>query len=93
VSLIVARKGERIALGNIKSKNVEEYVTIAEIKKKTVPEMKGHNDKHFANDFINKRWKDREHLYALVLRDVEREPNPYRYLPSHGNPKVRLKES
>jgi hypothetical protein len=40
------RKGERIALGNTKSKNVEGYATVAEIKKKTVPEMKEHNDEH-----------------------------------------------
>ncbi len=32
--------GERIALGNTKTKQIEGYATIADIKKKTVPEMK-----------------------------------------------------
>jgi len=86
------RLGERIALGNTKSKKIEGYATITEIKKMTVPEMKKHIDKHYANDFIDKRWKDREWLYALVLSDVKPNPKQEPYPPSHENSKVRLKE-
>lgn len=86
--------GERIALGNTDSKKIEGYATIAEIKKMAVPEMKKHNDKHFANDFIDRRWKDREWLYAFVLSDVESVPamKQERYPRSNGNSKVRLKQ-
>jgi hypothetical protein len=84
--------GESVALGNTKSKKIEGYATISEIRKMTVPEMKKHNDKHYANDFIDKRWKDREWLYALVLSDVKPNPKQEPYPPSHGNSKVRLKE-
>jgi hypothetical protein len=84
------KTGERIALGSTKTKNIEAYATIAEIKKMTVPEMKKHNDKHYANDFIDKLWKDREKLYAFVFSDVKRNPNPKPYPPSTGNPKVKL---
>jgi hypothetical protein len=43
-------KGERIALGNTESGQIESYATISEVKKMSVAEMKKHNKKHFAND-------------------------------------------
>ena len=61
--------GERIALGNTDSKKIEGYATVADVKKMAVTEMKKHNDKHHANDFIDQRWKDREWLYAGQTRD------------------------
>jgi hypothetical protein len=82
--------GERIALGNTKSKLIEGYATVSDIKKMTVPEMKKHNDKHLANDFIDKRWKDRPLLYAFVLSDVEPSLEGKAYPRSNGSPKVRL---
>lgn len=82
--------GERIALGNTKTKLIEGYATVADVKKKTVAEMMMFEDRHFANDFIAKRWSDRSWLYAFVLSDVESASKKERYPPSHGNPKVPL---
>ncbi len=86
-------KGERIALGNTKTKLIEGFATVSEVKKLTVSEMKKHNDKHLANDFIEKHWKNRKWLYAFVLSNVTRNPNPLPYPRSHGSSKVRLRES
>lgn len=85
--------GERIALGNTKTKLIEGYATVVDVKKKTPNEMKRYNDKHFADDFIDKHWSDRPWLYALVLAEVECKPMKQAYPSSHGNPKVRLNES
>ena len=62
--------GERIALGDTKTKLIEGYATVSEVKKLTVAEMKQHNDKHLANDFIEKQWNDKPWLYAFVLSEI-----------------------
>lgn len=82
--------GERIGLGDTTSRLVEGYACIVAIKKMTVKEMMKHNDEHFANDYIEKQWKNREWLYALVLSKVESNTQEEAYPTSHGNPKVRL---
>jgi hypothetical protein len=82
--------GDRIALGNTASKLIEGYATVSDIKKMSVAEMKKHNDKHLANDFIGKRWKDRPCLYAFVLTDVKSSSEGLAYPRSNGSPKVRL---
>jgi hypothetical protein len=80
--------GDRIALGN--SGFVKGYATVSEIKKKSVAEMKRYNEKHLANDFIEKRWSTKPFLYALVLSGVERSSEGLTYARSYGNVKVRL---
>jgi hypothetical protein len=56
----------------------------------TIEELKKHNDKHQANDFIEKYvkgrkgQKERKTLFAWVLEDFELEPNPRQYLHSTG---------
>jgi hypothetical protein len=85
------KEGERIALGNTKTKLVEGYADISEVKKLTVQEMKRHNDQHFGNDFISERWSDRDWLYAFVLANAKRSYGYERYPRSNGSPKVRLK--
>ncbi len=86
--------GERIALGNSKTKLIEGYATVSDIKKKSVAEMKQYNDKHLASDFIDdyvsKRKKPVKHLYALVLIDVINNCERKAYPRSNGYPKVRL---
>lgn len=62
--------GERIALGNIEHKLIEGYATVSDIKKMTVDEMKKHNDKHFANDFIDKRWKEENGSMHLFFQNL-----------------------
>jgi len=46
------KTGERIALGNTKTKNIEGYATITEIKEMTVQELKKHNDSHQAAEGV-----------------------------------------
>ena len=89
--LSLFKKGERIALGNTDSKCVVAYATVCKIKKMTVAEMKQHNDKHFANEFIDKHWKDRPFVYAHVLAEVEPLNQKLTYPRSYGSPKVRLR--
>jgi hypothetical protein len=84
--------GERIALGSTKTKLIEGYATVSEVKKLTVAEMKQHNDKHLATDFIEKRWNDRPWLYAFVLSEITSNPNPKPYPRSHGSSKVKLEQ-
>ena len=90
------KEGERIALGNTGSRMIEGFATISEIKEKTVPEMMKHNDKHFANDYIIDKWKNRPCLHAFVLSKVKRIPvkEQIRYPSSryNQNPKRKLKE-
>jgi hypothetical protein len=87
--------GERIALGNTKTKLIEGYATVSDIKKMSVAEMKQYNEKHLASDFIDgyvsKRKKPVEHLYAFVLTDVVANVKVKAYTPSNGFPKVRLR--
>jgi len=85
-------EGERIALGNTRTRLIEGFATISEIKKLHVAEMKKYNDKHLANDFITKRWNDRPWLYAFVLSQVINNPNPVSYPRSYGSPKVDLNQ-
>lgn len=82
--------GERIALGNTKTRQIEGYATIKDVKKMSVAEILKHNGKHHASDFIDKRWKNRKWLYVFVLSKVEANAKKEAYPPSHGNPKVRL---
>lgn len=86
------KEGEKIAIGNTKTKLVEGYAVVSDIKKMTVPEMLKYNDQHFANDFIIERWGNREALYAFVLSNVTENTFKRPYPPSHGSPKVLLKE-
>ena len=76
---------ERIGLCNIKTKRVVGYATLTDSVKMSVAELLKHNDKHQANDFLKEYGKNREFLYAWVLKDVEKEPNPKFYAPSRGS--------
>ena len=65
---------ERIALGNTKTKCCVGYATLIDSREMTIEELKKHNDKHQANDFIDKYakgikgQKERITLFAWVLR-------------------------
>jgi hypothetical protein len=72
---------ERIALGNKKSKRIVGYARIVDSVEITIKELKKHNNKHQANDFLEKYAKGRKTLFAWVLEDVEVEAElkPYSY--------------
>jgi hypothetical protein len=76
---------ERIALGNTKSKCCVGYARIVDSVEMTVEELKKHNNRHQANDFLNKYAKGREILFAWVLADIEVEPKPKLYSHSTGS--------
>lgn len=75
----------RVALGNTKTKKCEGYATIVNSIEMSIDELKKHNDKHQANDFIDKYAGDRKSLFAWVLTDVEVEPDPKSYSYSTGS--------
>ena len=75
----------RIALENTKTKNYEGYATIVNSGELTIEELKKHNDKHQANDFIDDYARGRDTLFAWALKDVEIEPIPKPYSYSTGS--------
>lgn len=76
---------ERIALGNTKSKTHVGYATIVDSFEMTLEDLKKHNDKHQANDFLDGYAKDRKTLFAWVLESIESEPKPKPYSFSTGS--------
>ena len=48
----------------------------------TVKELKRYNNKHRANQFLDEYARGRKTLYVWELSNIEREPNPYHYIPS-----------
>ena len=76
---------ERIALGNTKTKRVVGYATIIESVKITVVELKKHNEKHQANDFLCNYARGRKTLFAWVFKDIEVEKKPKVYSYSTGS--------
>ena len=80
----------RIALGNTKTLCCVGYATLIDSVEMTVEELKKHNDKHQANDFIEKYaqgrkgQKRRKKLFAWVLKDVVKT-KPKRYSHSTGS--------
>lgn len=70
---------ERIALGNKKMKRVVGYAKIVDSVEMSIEELKKHNVKHQANDFLEKYADGKKTLFAWILEDVEVEakPNPY----------------
>jgi len=82
---------ERIALGNTKTKCYVGYATLIDSVEKTIEELKKHNDKHQANDYIDKYakgrkgQKERKTLFAWVLDDIEVEAKPKPYSHSTGS--------
>jgi len=76
---------EKIALGNKEIKRVVGYAKIVNSIERTVEDLKKHNDKHQANDFLDKYAKGRKTLFAWVLEDIEIELNPKPYSYSTGS--------
>jgi predicted transcriptional regulator len=76
---------ERIALGNTKTKRVVGYATIVDSFEMTVEELKKYNDKHQANDFLDKYFDGRKILFAWVLEDIKVETKPKSYSHSTGS--------
>jgi len=76
---------ERIALGNTKTKCYVGYATLSDSVEMTVAELLKYNDKHQANDFLKQYAKNRETLFAWILKDVVVEPNPKAYSYSTGS--------
>ncbi|MGD0204269.1 MAG: ASCH domain-containing protein [Candidatus Bathyarchaeia archaeon] len=76
---------EQIALGNKKTKRSVGYVRIVDSIEMTVKELKKHNDKHQANDFLDKYANGRERLFAWILHDVRVEQKPKPYSHSTGS--------
>jgi len=75
----------RIALGNTKTKQVEGYADLIDSFEMTVKELKKHNDKHRANEFPEGYAKETKTLFVWVLKDVEKELEPYPYSFSTGS--------
>ena len=72
-------------IGNKEIKRVVGYAKIVDSVEKTLEDLKKHNDKHQANDFIDKYANGRETLFAWVLEDVEIELHPTHYTHSTGS--------
>jgi hypothetical protein len=68
--------GEQIALGNKEKKYVVGYAKIVDSIEMTLEELKKNDDKHQANDFLDKYANGRSTLVAWVLEDIEVEPTP-----------------
>jgi hypothetical protein len=75
----------RIALGNTKTKCYVGYATITDSIEMTIEELKRHNDKHQANDFLDKYANGKKTLFAWILQDGEVEANPKVYTHSTGS--------
>jgi hypothetical protein len=76
---------ERIALGDKETRQVVGYAKIADSRKMTVEDLKKHNDKHRANDFIDTYSGGKAALFAWFLADIEVESNPKPYTYSTGS--------
>jgi hypothetical protein len=76
---------ERIALGNTKTKCSVGYATLVDSVEMTIAEILKYNDKHQANDFLTQYAKNRETLFAWILKHVEIEITPKRYTFSTGS--------
>jgi hypothetical protein len=76
---------ERIALGNTKTKCCVGYARIVDSIETPVEELKGHDDKHQANEFLEKYACGRKTLFAWVLNEVKVEPKPKLYCYSTGS--------
>jgi hypothetical protein len=76
---------EQIALGNKEIKRVVGYAKIVDSIEKTLEDLKKHNDKHQANDFLDKYANGRETLFAWVLEDIKVESNPTPYSYATGS--------
>jgi hypothetical protein len=76
---------EQIALGNKEIKRVVGYAKIVDSIEKTLEDLKKHNDKHYANDFIDKYANERKTLFAWVLEDIQIETEPKFYTYSTGS--------
>ena len=61
------------------AKEVNERPCTVDSVEMTLEELKEHNDKHQANDFLDKYANGREWLFAWILQDVkvEQKPKPY----------------
>lgn len=76
---------ERIALGNTNTKQVEGYANLVRSFEMTVKELKKHNHKHRANQFLDEYAREKETLFVWVLSDIKRELEPYSYSYSTGS--------
>lgn len=80
-----AKIRERIALGNTKIKRCVGYARIVNSIEMTVNELKKHNDKHQANDFLEKYADGRKTLFVWILEDVEVKAKLESYSYSTGS--------
>jgi len=76
---------EKIALGNLKKKCIVGYATIVDSFEITIEELKKHNDRHRANDFLDTYGQGRKSLFVWVLANVEVEQHPKPYSFSTGS--------
>jgi hypothetical protein len=76
---------ERIALGNKETKCCVRYTKIIDSVEMTTEELKKHNDKHQAMDFLDEYANGRVTLFAWILDDVELEAKPKSYSHSTGS--------
>jgi hypothetical protein len=67
---------ERIGLGSTETKCCVGYANLVDCKPFSLQELKGYNDKHHANDFLDSYAKGEKILYAWVLDDVKKVLNP-----------------
>ncbi len=76
---------DRIALGNTRTRRIVGYAKIAGSFEMTVEELKKHNDKHQANDFLDEYGEGRKTLFTWVLANVKEEIKPKLYSYSTGS--------
>jgi len=76
---------EQIALGNKKIKRVVGYAKIVDSIEMSVEDLKKFNNKHQANDFLDKYSNGKRTLFAWVLEDIESEAQPKVYSRSTGS--------
>lgn len=61
------------------------YARIVDSIEMSVEELKKHNNKHQANEFLEKYADGRKTLFAWILEDVEVEAKPKPYSHSTGS--------
>lgn len=74
-----------LALGNTKTKNVEGYACLEACVEFPIEELKKLSNLHCASDFIDAYAKGRKTLFAYELKNIRREPKPFKYSFSTGS--------
>jgi len=72
-------RGQRIALGNSDTGEVEGYATVEDVIKIPYSQIRDYENQHQATAWLARTYEGRDLLYGYILKDTRRERNPFRY--------------